>query len=51
MKTLLTTLALTLAVSSTAQAGEVYGKITAGTASVGEGTEVSASAEGSPTPR
>lgn len=46
MKTLLTTLALVLALPSTARAGEVYGKITSGGAAVGEGTEVSAKCGG-----
>jgi hypothetical protein len=42
MKKLVTTLALVLALPSAATAGEVYGKITAGGAAVGEGTEVAA---------
>jgi len=42
MKKLVTTLALMIALPSLAAAGEVYGKITAGGAAVGEGTEVAA---------
>jgi len=42
MKKIATTLALILALPTVAAAGEVYGKITLGGASVGEGTEVSA---------
>ena len=42
MKKLLTMLVLVFALPSLATAGEVYGKITAGGAAVGEGTEVSA---------
>ncbi len=42
MKKLATTLALLLALPTLATAGEVYGKITAGGAAVGEGTDVTA---------
>jgi hypothetical protein len=42
MKKILTTLVLMTAVPTLAAAGEVYGKITAGGAAVGEGTDVSA---------
>jgi len=42
MKKLVTSLALMIALPSLAAAGEVYGKITAGGAAVGEGTEVAA---------
>ena len=42
MKKLLMTAILTAALPTVAAAGEIYGKITAGGAAVGEGTEVSA---------
>ncbi len=42
MRRLATTFALLLAIPSFAAAGEVYGKITSAGATVGEGTEVSA---------
>lgn len=42
MKKLATTLAMMIALPSLAAAGEVYGKITAGGAAVGEGIEVAA---------
>ena len=42
MKKLVTSLALMIALPSLAAAGEVYGKITAASAAVGEGTEIAA---------
>jgi hypothetical protein len=42
MKKFVATFALMLALPTLASAGEVYGKITSGGATVGEGTEVSA---------